>query len=75
MTTAPLPVTQEAVGSSPVAPAILIRVGMKTLHVTVVTRYSFDPVEESELVGEFKRVSVCPTSLFGLFQALSLTKQ
>jgi hypothetical protein len=48
---------------------------MKTLHVTVVTRYSFDPVEESELVGEFKRVSVCPTSLFGLSQALSLTKQ
>jgi hypothetical protein len=28
---------------------------MKTLHVmVVVTHYSFDPVEESELVGEFK---------------------
>jgi hypothetical protein len=27
---------------------------MKTLHVMVVTHYSFDPVEESELVGEFK---------------------
>jgi hypothetical protein len=30
---------------------------MKTLLVTVVSHYPFDPVEESELVGEFKEVA------------------
>ena len=53
MTTAPLPVTQEAVGSSPVAPAILIR-GHENATRDGGAHYSFDPVEESELVGEFK---------------------
>jgi len=28
--------------------------GHENVHVMVVTNYSFDPVEESELVGEFK---------------------
>jgi hypothetical protein len=32
-------------------------VGMKTLHVMVVTQYSFDPVEEIGFVGEFKEVA------------------
>src|SRR2546425_909724 len=51
-----LPVTQEAAGSSPVAPAILIRGGMKTLHVMAVTQCSPSLLKKSCSCGSLRKV-------------------